>query len=107
MIGELLLLSVVRLSMAAGGSAAQPSYPERPILRIIPQETGGGSDTIGRYITQKLGDALGQQFVVDNRPGANTIVGMELVAKAAPDGYTLIMTSSTQAINATLYPESA
>ncbi|MEO7726483.1 MAG: tripartite tricarboxylate transporter substrate binding protein, partial [Burkholderiales bacterium] len=69
------LLSIVLLAMAAGAIAAQPSYPERPIRLIIPQATGGGSDTIGRYITQKLGDSLGQQFVVDNRPVAAGMLG--------------------------------
>jgi tripartite-type tricarboxylate transporter receptor subunit TctC len=71
--------------------AAQAAYPERPIRLIIPQATGGGSDTIGRYITQKLGDSLGQQFVVDNRPGAAGMLGAEIVKQATPDGYTLLL----------------
>ena len=71
--------------------AAQGGYPERPVRLIIPQATGGGSDTIGRYITQKLGDALGQQFVVDNRPGAAGMLGAEIVKQATPDGYTLLL----------------
>ena len=71
--------------------AAQAAYPERPVRLIIPQATGGGSDTIGRYITQKLGDALGQQFVVDNRPGAAGMLGAEIVKQATPDGYTLLL----------------
>jgi len=73
------------------GFAAQAGYPERPIRLIIPQATGGGSDTIGRFITQKLGDSLGQQFVVDNRPGAAGMLGAELVKQATPDGYTLLL----------------
>lgn len=75
----------------SGGLAAQSAYPERPIRLIIPQATGGGSDTIGRYITQKLGDSLGQQFVVDNRPGAAGMLGAELVKQATPDGHTLLL----------------
>ncbi len=71
--------------------AAQPAYPERPVRLIIPQATGGGSDTIGRYITQKLGDALGQQFVVDNRPGAAGMLGADIVRLATPDGYTMLL----------------
>ena len=71
--------------------AAQPNYPERPIRLIIPQATGGGSDTIGRFMAQKLGENLGQQFVVDNRPGAAGMLGAELVKQATPDGYTLLL----------------
>ena len=71
--------------------AAQPAYPERPIRLIIPQATGGGSDTIGRFMAQKLGESLGQQFVVDNRPGAAGMLGAELVKQATPDGYTLLL----------------
>ena len=74
-----------------GALAAQPTYPERPIRLIIPQATGGGSDTIGRYITQKLGDSLGQQFVVDNRPGAAGMLGADIVRQATPDGYTMLL----------------
>jgi len=78
---------------ATNGSAlaAQPAYPERPVRLIIPQATGGGSDTIGRYITQKLGDNLGQQFVVDNRPGAAGMLGADIVRQATPDGYTMLL----------------
>lgn len=75
----------------SGAFAAQAAYPERPVRLIIPQATGGGSDTIGRYITQKLGDALGQQFVVDNRPGAAGMLGADIVRQATPDGYTLLL----------------
>ena len=76
---------------SGGALAAQPAYPERPIRLIIPQATGGGSDTIGRYITQKLGDSLGQQFVVDNRPGAAGMLGADIVRQATPDGYTMLL----------------
>ena len=71
--------------------AAEPPYPNRPIRLIIPQATGGGSDTIGRYITLRLADALGQPIVVDNRPGAAGMLGAELVKQATPDGYTLLL----------------
>lgn len=84
--------------------AIAQSYPNRPIRLISPFAPGGGNDMISRTIAQALGKNLGQSVVVDNRPGANTIIGMELVAKAAPDGYTLIMTGSTVAINAALNP---
>jgi tripartite-type tricarboxylate transporter receptor subunit TctC len=71
--------------------SADAPYPQRPIRLIIPQATGGGSDTIGRYITQRLGESLGQPFVVDNRPGAAGMLGAELVKQATPDGYTLLL----------------
>ena len=81
------------LGAAGIGSAraAQAVYPERPIRLIVPQATGGGSDTIARFITQKLGDSLGQSFVVDNRPGAAGMLGAELVKQATPDGYTMLL----------------
>lgn len=85
--------------------AADASYPSRPIRLISPFTPGGGNDFVSRAVAVAMTKNVGQSVVVDNRPGANTIVGMEIVAKAAPDGYTLIMTSSTQAINATLYPK--
>ena len=85
--------------------AADQGYPARPIRLISPFTPGGGNDLVSRSVALAMSKNIGQSIVVDNRPGANTIVGMELVAKAAPDGYTLIMTSSTQAINATLYPK--
>ena len=75
----------------SGASAAQAAYPDRPIRLIIPQATGGASDTIGRYMAQRLGEALGQNFVVDNRPGAAGMLGAELVKQATPDGYTLLL----------------
>src|SRR5512140_1235477 len=85
--------------------AADANYPSRPIRLISPFTPGGGNDLVSRAVAVAMTKNIGQSVVVDNRPGANTIVGMEIVAKAAPDGYTLIMTSSTQAINATLYPK--
>ena len=94
-VGQWMLCAVVLAGLAAGpvanALAAQVAYPERPVRLIIPQATGGGSDTIGRYITQKLGDALGQQFVVDNRPGAAGMLGAEIVKQATPDGYTMLL----------------
>ncbi len=72
-------------------AAAQGSYPERPIRLIIPQATGGGSDTIGRYMAQRLGEALGQNIVVDNRPGAAGMLGAMMVKEASADGYTLLL----------------
>jgi tripartite-type tricarboxylate transporter receptor subunit TctC len=82
-------------------SVAQ-SYPARPIRMIIPAAPGGGVDTIGRALAQKLTEALGQPVVPDNRPGAGTMIASELTAKATPDGYTLLMMTNSHAINASL-----
>jgi len=79
---------------------AQQAYPNRPIRFILPYATGGGTDIAARLFGQKLSEALGQQVVVDNRPGAGGIIGFDLAAKAAPDGHTLIMA----AINFTVLP---
>jgi tripartite-type tricarboxylate transporter receptor subunit TctC len=78
-------------------------YPTRPVRVIVGFPPGIGPDITGRLMSQWLSDHLGQQFVVDNRPGASSNIGTELAAKAAPDGYTLLVTVSTNAINATFY----
>lgn len=95
---------VFALASPAAAGAAE-SFPAKPIRLISPFPPGGGNDTISRALTQAMARNIGQAVVVENRPGANTIIGMEVVAKAAPDGYTLIMTSSSLAINASLYPK--
>ena len=84
-------------------TAAQ-SYPNRPIRFIVPYPAGGAGDIFARVIGAKLGDAFGQQVVVDNRPGANAIIGTDMVAKAPPDGHTLIMANSAPfVLNPSLY----
>ena len=87
----------------AGAVHAQP-YPTKPIRFIVPQAAGGSTDILSRTVGQKLSERLGQQVVMDNRPGANGIIGTELVAKAQPDGYTLLAGGTgTIAINVSLY----
>jgi tripartite-type tricarboxylate transporter receptor subunit TctC len=87
-------------------SAAAQQYPNRPIRVIIPFGPGGPSDFLARTVGQKLTEALGQQLLIDNRGGANGIVGSELAAKAPPDGYTLVLaTNGTHGINASLFPK--
>ncbi len=80
------------ISLVAAGAVAQTAddFPNRPIRIIVPQAAGSGVDLQARVLAQKMGELWGQQGVVENRPGANAIIGMEAVAKAAPDGYTLV-----------------
>jgi tripartite-type tricarboxylate transporter receptor subunit TctC len=90
------------LLTAAHCAAAEP-YPVRPLRFILPFPAGGATDTIGRSIAQKLGESMGQNVLVDNRPGAGGNLGVELAAKAAADGYTLLLCSPTCAISPSLY----
>ena len=83
--------------------AAQAPYPNKPIKWIVPYTPGGITDSVTRIITQKLAENLGQPIVIENKPGANSIVGAEYVAKSAPDGYTILTVIGGHAANATLY----
>jgi tripartite-type tricarboxylate transporter receptor subunit TctC len=95
------------LLLASAIAAAQP-YPTRQITLVVPFAPGGPADFLGRLIGQKMGEDLGQQVVVDNRPGANTIIGAQAVAKANPDGYTLLMAiDGTLVMNPFLYSKLA
>jgi tripartite-type tricarboxylate transporter receptor subunit TctC len=89
-------------AMLAGDAMAQ-AYPSRPIRLIVPFAPGGASDVLARPLAQKLGEALGQQIVVDNRPGAGGNIGMGIAASAAPDGYTLLAVTSSFVLNPHLY----
>ncbi|CAM4030415.1 LacI family transcriptional regulator [Bordetella tumbae] len=84
-------------------SASAADYPERPIRMIAPFAPGGGSDVVARLVAEKMGPLLGQNVVVENRPGASSIIGTDLVAKASPDGYTILMTNSAITSNPSLY----
>src|SRR5450759_746967 len=92
---RLLLLVVAAMGVAAAGRAADPAkdYPQRPIRLIMPNAPGSSADTMGRIVMAKLGEALGQQIVVDNRAGAGGALGLEIGKHAIPDGYTLVATS--------------
>lgn len=81
---------------------AAGAYPERPIRIVVPVPPGGGNDIVARLLAQRLGDKWGQQVIVDNRPGASTAIGAEIVARASPDGYTLMFHSASFAINAAM-----
>jgi len=89
----------------AAYAAAADAYPQRPIRLIIPYPPGGAGDIIGRMLSAKLGDAFGRQVVADNRPGGGQVIATQLAAKAAPDGYTLFLASTTHAINPGLLKE--
>jgi tripartite-type tricarboxylate transporter receptor subunit TctC len=96
------LLATAALILA-GSAAAQQTYPSRPIRCISPYAPGGGNDTMARLIGQRLTERLGQQVIVDNRPGANTMIGTDIVAKARPDGHTILFSGiGTFVVNALL-----
>ncbi len=90
--------------LIAGSAAAQP-YPTRPIRLVIPFSPGGATDVPGRLITQKLAATFGNQIIVDNRPGAGSAIGSEIVARAQPDGYTLLLTGTPFSVIPALYPK--
>jgi len=92
------------LSLASFPATAA-DYPTRPVRLVVPYAPGGGSDTTARMLGQKLGERLGQAFVIDTRPGAASLIGTEIVAKAAGDGYTLILADVPHAINAVMLPK--
>jgi len=96
------LLGLAAATLPAWPAAAQGSYPSRPIRVVVPFVAGGGTDVVGRELAQRMGEELGQPLVVDNRGGGGTVIGSDVVAKAAPDGYTLLLTTSALAINASL-----
>ena len=95
-------LVMVALALIVVGEA-HAQYPARPIRWIVPYTPGGITDSVTRIVTQKIQDGMGQPVVVENRPGANSIVGADLVAKAAPDGYTMLTVIAAHSANATLY----
>ena len=90
-------------TLAFSLSAAAADYPDRPIRLIVPYPPGGGADISSRIISQYLGEALGKAVIVDNRPGAGGNIGTEAVARAAPDGYALLLASIATSVNASLF----
>jgi len=101
---QLLGVTLLAHGVAPVATAQQDSWPTKPIRLVVTYPPGGSSDVLARLIAPKLSAALGQQFIVDNRPGADGMIGSEAVAKAAPDGYTLLISNvGPQGINQTLY----
>jgi tripartite-type tricarboxylate transporter receptor subunit TctC len=97
------LLAVCASAPAAQAAAPPSAYPTKSIRIIVPQSAGGSTDLAARVVTQRLGEALGQPIVVDNRPGAGSLNGTETVAKAPPDGYTLLAVAASFTINPSLH----
>jgi tripartite-type tricarboxylate transporter receptor subunit TctC len=97
------MLPCAALHPASGAAQGTSAYPARPLRMVVPFPPGGGTDIVGRLLGQHLSESLGQPVVVDNRPGAGAIVGTEYVARATPDGYTLLMAVASHAINPSVY----
>src|SRR5918999_2986222 len=99
-----ILTVVLVASLSAFPAAAQPTYPSKPIRLVVPYPAGGATDFFARLVFTKMSETLGQQVVVENRPGAGTAIGASEVARSAPDGYTLLLgDAGTYAFNPTLY----
>lgn len=105
-INSLFILPLLCLSVIATQAAhSQTKYPNKPITLVVTYPPGGGADAMARLIAPKMGEALGQPVVIDNKPGASGQIGAAQVAKAAPDGYTLMLDASSFAANPALYPK--
>lgn len=92
-------------ALAPSVASAQASYPSKPIRFIVPYPPGGGTDIVARLVAQKMTISMGQQVVVDNKPGASTVIGTDMLAKAPPDGYTISLITDSHAINPTFFPK--
>jgi len=103
-------LAICRMALVAcAACSALPAlaqqYPTKPVRVVVPFGAGGPADIYARYLAQRLSEAMGQQFIVDDRPGAGSIIGTELVHSSPPDGYTLLMMSNTHTVNESLVPK--
>jgi tripartite-type tricarboxylate transporter receptor subunit TctC len=96
-------VSALVLCLFAAAAAAQSDYPSRPVRIIVPSPPSGGTDIVARVLAQHFSNAFRQQFFVENKPGAGNVIGIEAAARSAPDGYTLLVSASTIALNSVLY----
>ncbi len=101
--GTKLGVTALMMLAAVGAFAAAQDYPNKPVRFVVPFPPGGGTDTLGRIVGQQVAKSIGQSVVIDNRPGAGANIGAEIAARAAPDGYTLLMGNLAHAVNVTLY----
>jgi tripartite-type tricarboxylate transporter receptor subunit TctC len=102
----MMLRGVLALTLALGLAAAQAqNYPTHPVKVVVPYAVGGSADIYGRVLAAKLSEAMGQAFVIENRPGGGAVLGTDAVAKSAPDGYTVLVMSNTHTVNETLIPK--
>jgi tripartite-type tricarboxylate transporter receptor subunit TctC len=97
--------AVLAVLLLSSFSCWSQSYPARSVKIVVPFAVGGSADVYGRFLAAKLSDALGQPFVVENRPGGGAVVGTDAVAKSPPDGYTILVMSNTHTVNETLIPK--
>ncbi|MFZ0987362.1 MAG: tripartite tricarboxylate transporter substrate-binding protein, partial [Xanthobacteraceae bacterium] len=100
---EFIILPLGAAMMSPTVARALDTFPSRPIRLIVPYPPGGGTDIVGRVLGEKLSASLGQPIVVDNRGGAGGVLGTEIVAKAVPDGYTLLLVPTSHVINPSIY----
>ncbi len=101
----LLLRGIAVFAMCLSGAALAQTWPAKPVRVVLGFAAGGSTDVMGRMLAAKLTERTGQQFMVENRPGASSNIASEHVARATPDGYTLLNTTSTMTVNATLFPK--
>ena len=94
--------SIAALCFTLAAASAAAAYPERPVRLVVPFAPGGTNDTLGRIVGEKMGARLGQPFVIDNRAGANSVIGCEIVARSTPDGHTLVIVAAGFAVNPSL-----
>jgi tripartite-type tricarboxylate transporter receptor subunit TctC len=99
------VVCLAAVTLGGIGSAAALEYPTRPVRWVVPYTPGGGTDITARIMAQWLSERLGQQFVIENKPGAGNNIGTETVVHSPPDGYTLLLVNPANAINTTLYPK--
>jgi len=102
---RLITLAAITACVGASSAMAQAAYPTKPITLVVTYPPGGGADAMARLIGPKMGEALGQSVVIENKPGAGGQIGAAAVAKAAPDGYTLMLDASSFSVNPSLYPK--